>query len=132
MSYDTVKTIRVDKDEWSMAQDICSELHLSLSAMINVLIKQIIVNQGVPIGISLNACGSTLSDNQPMNIEFEEAPTEEGTLSSVMQPINLEQHNQYKTYADEADTDKYRFVGTQKEVDVVQAWGDLFSDIRNN
>ena len=135
MAYDKVKTIRVDESEWKEASEICEELHLSLSTVVNILIKQIIVEQGIPIGISLKKKGTAVdSGNIIIGDNFDEligtdanTPVKESLKEPEPEPkpIDLKEHSNYKHFADTpSDGDGYRLKNKPKE-DI--AFGELLS-----
>ena len=126
MAYDKVKTIRVDESEWKQASEICEELHLSLSTVVNVLIKQIIIEQGIPIGISLKKKGTAVdSGNVIIGDSFDDligtnadTPVKESLKEPEPEPkpIDLKEHSNYKHFADTPnDGDGYRLKSKPKE-----------------
>lgn len=116
MAYDAVKTIRVNSVEWQSAQSICDELHVSMSSLINVFIKQIIVQRRVPIGIALDAPSEPITEvDVPLGI-LEDAPAAGLSLLQEEKPIDLDQHQKYKDYA-------------SQNVNVDALWGSLLNDL---
>ena len=51
---DTYLQVRTNANDKEAAAEILSELGTNLSAVVNMLIKQIIITQGIPFEINLN------------------------------------------------------------------------------
>jgi len=62
--YDYTKNIRVKKEEYDQAEKIVNALNMNMSGVFNLLIKQIIVQEGIPFHISLKKIeSSTVGSN---------------------------------------------------------------------
>ncbi len=86
----TFLQVRVDEKDKEKAAEILEHLGTNLSAVVNMLIKQIIMTRSIPFEIKLNADPQPAAQSLEFDDAFENFSVAEGSLDPVIEGIREE------------------------------------------
>ena len=86
----TFLQVRVDEKDKERAAEILEHLGTNLSAVVNMMIKQIIITKSIPFEIKLNTDPQPASQALEFDDAFDNYSIAEGTLDPVIEGIREE------------------------------------------
>ena len=86
----TFLQVRVDEKDKEKAAEILEHLGTNLSAVVNMLIKQIIITRSIPFEIKLNADPQPAAQSMEFDDAFDNFSVAEGSLDPVIEGIREE------------------------------------------
>ena len=86
----TFLQVRVDEKDKEKAAEILGHLGTNLSAVVNMLIKQIIITRSIPFEIKLNADPQPAAQSMEFDDAFDNFSVAEGSLDPVIEGIREE------------------------------------------
>ena len=86
----TFLQVRVDEKDKEKAAEILEHLGTNLSAVVNMLIKQIIITRSIPFEIKLSADPQPAAQSMEFDDAFDNFSVAEGSLDPVIEGIREE------------------------------------------
>ncbi len=86
----TFLQVRVDEKDKEKAAEILEHLGTNLSAVVNMMIKQIIITKSIPFEIKLNTDPQPAAHSLEFDDAFDNFSVAEGTLDPVIEGIREE------------------------------------------
>ncbi len=86
----TFLQVRVDEKDKEKAAEILEHLGTNLSAVVNMMIKQIIITRSIPFEIKLNADPQPAAQSMEFDDAFDNFSVAEGSLDPVIEGIREE------------------------------------------